>query len=198
MDIYKNREKNRLGENVFSSSIKGLLFIQNNVFEDDRGFFREFALVPELDKHIQQDFVVKQFNHSHSKENVIRGFHIGSWNKLISVVHGEALCVLVDVRPSSPTYKTVEYFKLGFREDSLVGSLFIPVGIANAFAVVRGPVDYVYGVDKLFKNKEANEDLAFSIFDPEINVSWPIEKQKIILSERDKKNPTLREIEHLL
>ena len=105
-----------------------------------------------------------------------------------------AFCALADVRPASPTFGAVETFMLGHGAGAHGGALFIESGIANSFCVLEGPVDYVYGVDRLYRERDPKGDQAISLFDPDLNVAWPIPRAQMILSERDRQSKTLREL----
>jgi len=76
----------------------------------------------------------------------------------------------------------------------LHGSLFIPNGIGNSLCAVKGPVDYLYYVDQLYKDRNTNGDKAISLFDPNLNIEWPIKREDMIISERDKNAVTLTEL----
>jgi dTDP-4-dehydrorhamnose 3,5-epimerase len=196
--IYEVSPDKRLHKNIYSTAIDGLLVMTSDVYPDARGFFREVSIIPDIEKVTGGEFRITQINHAHSEQNVIRGFHIGSWSKLVTVTSGSAFCVLVDVRPTSVTFQKTEYIQLGCGDGALVGSLFIPKGLANSVCVTGGPLDYLYAVDKVYKDRKENEDLAFSLFDPAFGVAWPIPREQMIMSERDKSAPLLSEIRHLL
>ncbi len=196
--LFEPRPDNRLTTNIYSTAIDGLLVVVSDMHPDARGFFREVAIIPDIDGVTEAPFHSTQVNHAHSEKNVLRGFHIGSWNKLVTVTSGAALCVLIDVRPASPTFLSTEYIQLGYGDQALIGSLFIPKGLANSVCVLDGPLDYIYVVDKIYKQRSENEDLAFSLFDPAFGVNWPVPYESMILSERDRNAPLLSEIRHLL
>jgi dTDP-4-dehydrorhamnose 3,5-epimerase len=194
LQTYSPTEENKVGNNIYKTSIDGLYFIKNDLLVDDRGFFRTTAILPDLNEMLTEKYEVKQLNHSRSEKNVVRGMHAEGWNKLISLVSGKCFCALADIRPDSSTFKKVEYFLLGTDSDSLIGSLYVEKGIANSYCVVEGPVDYFYCFDKLYRDRDPAGDKSISIFDPDLNITWPIEKEEMIISERDKNCITLREL----
>jgi len=186
--------KNKINQSVYKTKIDGLYFIEPTFFPDERGFYSEIVRLPELEKVIGSPFIVKQTNLSHSKINVIRGLHAEGWNKLATVLTGAAFCALADLRPNSPTFAQVETFYLGVTKGVLRGSLFISQGIANSFCVVEGSVDYLYQVDKLYQDRDPKGDQSISVFDPDLNIPWPIAKDKLIISERDRQAISLRKL----
>jgi dTDP-4-dehydrorhamnose 3,5-epimerase len=191
--LYTVDEKNMVSDRIYKTSIPGLYYIDTVLHEDERGFYREEALIPDLEEVIGSRFAIKQLNHARSEKNVIRGFHAEDWNKLITVTHGVCLCVLADIRPESQTFTKTEYILLGFGDSALPGSLFITKGIANSLCVIEAPVDYIYAVDELYRTRDSKNDVAISLFDPELHIQWPLEKKDIVVSDRDKNTTTLRE-----
>lgn len=191
LPLYKPTEENKIGDRIHSSSISGLFFIETPLSSDERGFFREAAILPDLQGVLPFPFVIRQINHANSQKNVIRGMHAEDWNKLVTVTHGTALCVLSDIRPTSPTFLKSEYFFLGFSPEAAPGSLFITKGIANSVCAIDAPVEYLYFVDEIYKDRDISKDTAISIFDQDLKIQWPIPKEEIIISERDKNSVTL-------
>lgn len=190
---YKPSEDKKVAERVYSTSINGLFYIDHITHRDQRGFFSEVAKIPYLEKVLPQSFVIKQINHARSEQNVIRGFHCEAWNKYISITNGICFSAIVDARPDSKTFGNKECFLLGHGEGALDGSVYIPGGSGNSMCVVEGPVDYLYFVDEIYENRDLKGDLALSLFDPDIQIEWPIPREQMIISERDINSITLRE-----
>lgn len=184
----------QLAPSIYGTSIHGLYVMHQHRHHDERGFYVELARVPDFEPVIGHPFVAKQLNQAHSVANVIRGFHAEGWNKIVTVTRGRAFCALADIRPDSPTFGKVETFMLGVGESALPAALYITQGIANSFCVLEGPVDYLYLVDALYKDRDRRGDQAISLFDPDLNVTWPIPKEQMIISDRDLNSVTLREL----
>lgn len=194
LTLYMPSDHNKVNERIYKTSIPGLYFIDTPIARDNRGFFREVAILPDLQELLPEHFEIKQINHARSEKNVIRGMHAENWNKLVTVAHGTALCVLSDIRPNSPTFLKSECFLLGFSEKATAGSLFITKGIANSVCAIEAPVEYLYFVDSLYRDRNTSKDKAISIFDPDLDIKWPIPKEEIIISERDKDAVMLKEL----
>jgi dTDP-4-dehydrorhamnose 3,5-epimerase len=180
-------------EGVYKTKIDGLYYLSYNFFSDERGFFAEVGHTHKIEAITGQPFKIAQVNHSRSNLNVVRGMHAEGWNKLTTVINGLAFSALADVRPDSPTFGQVETFEFGPDNGGLKGSLFISMGIANSVCVLKAPVDYIYCVDKLYQDRDTKGDQAISLFDPDLKIAWPIAKDKMIISERDKNAVTLRQ-----
>lgn len=172
---------------VKKTSIPGLLVLDRPIFEDDRGFFREIFHKDELEEVAGINFDGIQMNHSHSKKNVLRGIHAERWNKIVYPLNGEVFVAIVDIREDSETFGKVETFVIN--DQNRVG-LFIPEGLANSLCVTSEvAVDYIYLVDSYY---DGSDTRAIAWDDADLNIAWPIENP--IISDRDKGNPTLREM----
>ncbi|HRN70123.1 MAG TPA: dTDP-4-dehydrorhamnose 3,5-epimerase family protein [Candidatus Woesebacteria bacterium] len=190
---YQPTETSKLAEGVYKTSINGLLYIDRPIITDNRGFFSEVVKIPLLEQIIGQAFVVKQVNHARSETNVVRGIHAEGWNKYVFVLTGLCFVAIVDVRPNFETFGNKEYFLLGTGENALTGCLFLPSGVGNSVCILEGPVDYLYLVDRLYQDRDTSGDVAISVFDPDLNIPWPIKKEEMIISERDTNTIMLRE-----
>ncbi|MDZ7587013.1 MAG: dTDP-4-dehydrorhamnose 3,5-epimerase family protein [Patescibacteria group bacterium] len=190
-DLYQPNKELESDEGVFETGIKGLWYFERKQRDDNRGFFAEIAHIDKIEKLIGQQFVIKQINYSRSLDKVVRGMHAENWKKLITVTCGLAFCALADIRPNSESFGKVVNFKLG--EGGLAGSLLVEEGVANSFCVLAGPVDYVYFVDRLYKDRDPKGDVAISLFDADLKIDWPLKKEEMIISQRDKNSVSLRQ-----
>ncbi len=173
--------------------IPGMFFVPSKKFPDNRGYYSELSRIPELDAFLPQPLLAKQINLARSETNVARGIHAEDWNKLVTVTNGVCFCAFVDFRPDSPTFANAVTIVLGHGETALYGSVYVPSGVGNSLCVLEGPVDYLYVVDRLYKDRDPAGDQAFSLFDPDIAIPWPISTEEMILSDRDRASITLRE-----
>ncbi len=181
------RKKIMENNNIEKTSIPGLLILKRPISFDERGFFRELFHKDELEKVSGIKFEGVQMNHSHSKPKVIRGIHAEQWNKIIYPVSGAVFIAIVDLRIDSLTFGKVETFNIN--DKNRVG-LFIPNGLANSLCVIgEVAVDYIYLVDRYW---DGSDTRAIAWNDPDLNIDWPIKDP--LISERDKNNPTLRDL----
>jgi dTDP-4-dehydrorhamnose 3,5-epimerase len=179
--------------NFIKTKIDGLIIIEPSVFADDRGFFMEtYSKKVFAENGIDIEFV--QDNHSRSTKGVLRGLHFQkspfAQDKLIRCTRGEVLDVAVDVRKDSPTFGQHESILLS--EDNKT-MFFIPKGFAHGFLVLSDIADFQYKCSN-FYNKESESGLLYN--DPELNIDWPKLDIELILSEKDKLWPTLKEIKN--
>jgi dTDP-4-dehydrorhamnose 3,5-epimerase len=178
-------------ETIKRTSIQGLFIIERPTFLDERGFFHEVFRLNELQEATGIKFSPVQMSHSHSVPKVIRAIHTEGWNKLVYPVSGRLFVAIADVRVDSATFGKVKTFVFDADDPkSSHAALFLPAGIGNSLCVIGDkPVDYIYAVDEYWDNSKAR-GIAWN--DPDLNINWPIKDP--IISERDKNNPTLREL----
>ncbi len=168
--------------------IPDVVLIKPLVFEDERGFFMETYKKSDFEKAgIKGDFI--QDNHSKSKYGVLRGLHFQrepyAQAKIVRAVRGVIYDVAVDLRRNSPTFgKWVGVILSEYNK----WQLYIPRGFAHGFLVLSDVAEVVYKVDNVYA-----PDYEGGIIwnDPGISIDWPVDDP--IVSEKDRKWPTLRE-----
>ena len=175
---------------VTKLDIEGLYIIEPTVHGDERGYFVE--TYNQRDMHeAGLDMVFVQDNQSMSKKGVLRGLHFQKeypQGKLVSVVQGEVFDVAVDLRKKSPTYGKWHSEILSAENKK---QLLIPRGFAHGFLVLSDTAEFTYKCDD-FYHPEDEGGIIWN--DPDIGVEWPELECDYILSEKDKKNPKLKEI----
>jgi len=176
------------------TDIEGLVVIEPRVFGDSRGYFFESFSQREFEKEVGQVWFV-QDNESKSSYGVVRGLHFQkpphTQSKLVRVVKGRVLDVAVDLRRDSKTYG--KYFSVELTEDNHL-QLFIPKGFAHGFAVLSDEAVFQYKCDEFYA-PESEGAIAWN--DPDIGVDWQIPEDKVILSEKDKKHPSFKDLDVL-
>lgn len=176
------------------TDIEGLVVIEPRVFGDSRGYFFESFSQREFEKEVGQVRFV-QDNESKSSYGVVRGLHFQkpphTQSKLVRVVKGRVLDVAVDLRRDSKTYG--KYFAVELTEDNHL-QLFIPKGFAHGFAVLSDEAVFQYKCDEFYA-PESEGAIAWN--DPDIGVDWQIPEDKVILSEKDKKHPSFKDLDVL-
>lgn len=193
-NIYQPQPEQHIVDGIYKTSLNDVLFIEANKHVDERGFFAELVRLPELNQIIAEPFLIAQLNLAHSVTHVARGFHKEEWSKLIMVLSGECLSVLVDVRPDSSTFGQHIKFHFGDNGQTPAGAVYLPKGMGNGYLVMAGPLNYFYCFNALYKDRNKNGDLSLSLFDPDLNIDWPIPKDQMQVSDRDKNSSTLRQL----
>ena len=178
---------------ILETSLPGVLFIEPDVYTDSRGFFIEtYHQVKYTERKIDQVFV--QDNYSHSKQGVLRGLHYqlsSPQGKLIFVITGEIFDVAVDIRCGSPTFGKWVGGLLSAENNRQV---FVPTGFAHGFCVLSETANVIYKCTDLY---DPGDERGILWSDPFVDITWLVESPT--LSEKDRKNPKLKEIpENLL
>jgi dTDP-4-dehydrorhamnose 3,5-epimerase len=169
--------------------IPDLLLIEPKAFVDPRGFFAEVYRADLFEQNgIRQHFV--QDNHSSSARGTLRGLHCQiapkAQAKLIRVVYGEIFDVAVDVRAGSDTYGKWHGEILSAENRKM---LFVPEGFLHGFLVTSDHAEVIYQTTDYYSPKD-ERGVAWN--DSDINVSWPDPGCPLILSDRDRKTPFLK------
>ena len=181
--------------NIITTGIEGILIIEPRIFQDSRGYFFESFNLREFEEKVGAiDFV--QDNESKSCYGVVRGLHFQrdghSQAKLVRVVKGKVLDVAVDLRRCSGTYG--RHVAVELSEDNH-RQFFIPRGFAHGFSVLSDEVIFQYKCDNYYC---PSSEGAIAWNDPDLGIDWRIPEDKVILSEKDRNHPFLRDYEILL
>lgn len=171
---------------VIETVIPEVKIIEPKVFADSRGYFLEtFSQKEFIEKVLNTTFV--QDNESFSKYGVLRGMHYQlppfAQSKLVRVTYGKVLDVAVDIRKGSPTFGKYVAVELS---DENKRQLFVPRGFAHGFLTLSEKAIFQYKCDAYYV---PNHEGAFIWNDPTVNIQWPINPSKVILSDKDKALP---------
>lgn len=174
------------------TAIEGVYIIEPKVYNDARGYFFEAWKQAEFEANIGKvNFI--QDNESKSSYGVLRGLHYQkgdfSQAKLVRVIKGKVLDVAVDIRKSSPTFGKHVMVELS---DENKRQFFIPRGFAHGFLVLSEEAIFTYKVDNVYA-PQADAGIIWN--DPEIGIEWPINPNDVLTSEKDMKQPRLRDAE---
>ena len=174
------------------TEIEGVYIIEPKVFNDARGYFMEAWKQTEFNEYIGKvDFI--QDNESKSSFGVLRGLHYQkgelSQAKLVRVIKGKVLDVAVDIRKSSPTFG--KHVMVELSEDNK-RQFFIPRGFAHGFLVLSEEAIFTYKVDNPYA-PQAETGIRWN--DPDLAIEWPIDFSEVQTSEKDLKQPLLKEAE---
>ncbi len=172
--------------------IKGVYVIEPRVFNDDRGYFMEAWKEAEFNEKVGEVHFL-QDNESKSSYGVLRGLHYqkgkASQAKLVRVIKGRVLDVAVDIRRSSPTFGKHVMVELSEENKR---QFFIPRGFAHGFLVLSEEAIFTYKVDNPYAPQQ---DAGIRWNDPELAIEWPVDAKDVITSEKDLRQPLLKDAE---
>lgn len=175
--------------NIIKPYIKGLLVIEPDIFEDERGYFfesfneKKYAEIGILEKFVQD-------NQSFSKKGTIRGLHyqVGDFSqgKLVRVVSGSVIDYAVDIRFGSPTFGKYIEIELSSKNQK---QMWIPIGFAHGFEAIEDNTILEYKCTS-FYSKEHERSIIYN--DSIINIQW--KEQNPIVSKKDLKSNYFKDI----
>ncbi|MCL2156875.1 MAG: dTDP-4-dehydrorhamnose 3,5-epimerase [Methanobrevibacter sp.] len=166
------------------TDINDVFIIEPTVFSDSRGYFMETFNLKDFKENTGLNIVFVQNNQSKSSKNVLRGLHFQytkPQGKLVRVIKGEVFDVAVDLRKNSISYG--KWVGEILSEENK-RQLFVPEGFAHGFLVLSDYAEFVYSCTNFY---DEHDEGGILWNDPDIAINWPIDKEKIILSEKDNK-----------
>lgn len=179
------------------NSIEGVIAVDVKTYGDERGSFMETYKKPDFIKGgIDAEFV--QDNQSVSVKGVLRGLHYQLKHpqaKLLRVIKGEVFDVAVDLREGSPTFGKWEGVILSSENHR---QFFIPRGFAHGFLVLSDTAEFCYKCDDVYY---PDDEGGIIWNDPDLGIDWPLQSitaQKLILSPKDQRNPSFKELKKVL
>jgi dTDP-4-dehydrorhamnose 3,5-epimerase len=177
---------------ITHTDLPGVLIIEPKVWEDTRGYFMESFRKDLLETALNHPVHFVQDNESCSTYGVLRGLHFQTpphaQSKLVRVIQGSVLDVAVDIRHGSPTFGQHIAIELSAENRK---QLFIPRGFAHGFVVLSDKAIFSYKVDAFYAPTH-DKGLAFD--DATLSINWQLPHDKLILSEKDRNHPYLKEL----
>jgi dTDP-4-dehydrorhamnose 3,5-epimerase len=175
---------------VETTSIPGLLVVHLPVHGDARGWFKENWQRAKMTALGLPDFGPVQNNMSfNAKRGATRGIHTEPWDKFVSVATGRVFAAWVDMRAGA-SFGAVFSIEIG--PDVAV---FVPRGVGNSYQALEDGTVYSYLVNDHWRPGHAYP--ALNLADPTAAIPWPIplSSDEAEISEKDRANPVLSEIE---
>ena len=171
--------------------IGGAWLAESPVWSDDRGFFREWFKVEDVESATGRHFGIEQANISMSSIGTLRGIHYSiaprGQAKWITCVTGSIKDVIVDIRPSSETFGN--WVEVELKGDS-GKAVFISEELGHGFVALEDHTSVAYLVSTPFS---PSEEFEINPLDEKIGVNWGMNLSELKISEKDKNAPTLAE-----
>ena len=174
---------------VTRPEIEGLCVIEPTVHGDERGYFMETYNQRDM-REAGLDMVFVQDNQSMSRRGVLRGLHYQKRHpqgKLVRVISGTVFDVAVDLRRGSPTFGRWYGIELSAENKK---QFYIPEGFAHGFLVRSETAEFCYKVTDFY---HPDDEGGLMWNDPDIGIDWG-DVSQVILNEKDKHHPGLREL----
>jgi dTDP-4-dehydrorhamnose 3,5-epimerase len=170
------------------TKLKGAFEIEIKKLEDDRGFFGRSWCANEMKDHGLKNNLCQANTSFSIKKGTLRGMHYQSdpyqETKLIRCTRGAIYDVIIDLRPTSLTYK--QWIGVELTQDNYK-MLYVPEDFAHGFITLEDNSEVTYLVTQ-FYTPGAEKGLRWN--DPAFNIQWPFEP--VIMTEKDKTHPTYK------
>lgn len=148
-------------------AIDGLVIVTMKQVTDERGTVRELFRRSAFAGTGTPFERIDQVNITLTHVGGVRGMHAEQMTKLVTVAHGRAHGVYVDVRRRSPTFGQVDEVDL---EPGV--QVLVPSGVANGFQALDPATQYAYCFDHEWVPGMPGS--AFSPLDPLVVDRWPL------------------------
>lgn len=169
------------------SKLKGAFVIEIEKLGDERGFFGRAWCKAEFESHGLNPNLV-QSNISHNKRKAtLRGLHYQvsphKEAKLVRCTKGAICDVIVDLRPSSVTYKKWLAVELTESNHKMI---YVPEGFAHGYQTLADNTEVFYHVSQFY---DSGSERGLRWNDPALGIVWPLPLK--VISKKDASHPFL-------
>jgi dTDP-4-dehydrorhamnose 3,5-epimerase len=171
-------------------SVKGAWVIEPTPHEDARGRFMRAWCLREFTEHAI-DFIPLQANMGFSvHKGTIRGLHYqvapALEAKLVRCTRGAIFDVVVDLRPSSPTFRSWYGTCLDADNGRM---LYVPEGCAHGCQSTEDRTEIYYMTSAFYSPREAR---GIRYDDPALGIRWPLPVSSV--SDQDRSWPLVEQV----
>jgi dTDP-4-dehydrorhamnose 3,5-epimerase len=174
------------------TQIPEIVLIEPKRFGDARGYFSETFRQDLFTQNVADVQFVQDNRSMSAAVGTVRGLHFQlepkAQGKLVSCTAGALLDVAVDIRTGSPTYGKFVAEELSAENGR---QLWVPPGFAHGFCTLLPNTEISYKVTDYYS---AEHDRGLLWNDPVLGIEWPVEPDKAILSDKDKKQSRLADL----
>ncbi|MBK9170093.1 MAG: dTDP-4-dehydrorhamnose 3,5-epimerase [Bryobacterales bacterium] len=167
------------------TKLPGVVEVALDEHADDRGFFARAWCTGEFETHGLPARIVQCNVSFNKRKGTLRGMHYQDipWQeaKLVRCTSGAIYDVVVDLRPSSATFRSWLGVVLSAENRRM---LHIPEGCAHGFLTLEDRTEVFYQMSEFYHPEAAR---GFRWNDPAFGISWPMEP--VVISGRDSTYP---------
>jgi dTDP-4-dehydrorhamnose 3,5-epimerase len=172
------------------TTLSGAYVVDVEKREDHRGFFARAWCEREFAEHgLHARFAQANVAYNHLR-GTLRGMHYqvapDEEAKLVRCTRGAIYDVIIDLRPSSPTFK--EWFGIELVADTY-RMLYVPEGCAHGYLTLEDATDVAYQVSAPYAPRSEG---GVRYDDPAFGIRWPAEIR--VMSEKDRSWPDFRDV----
>ncbi|MBI4397614.1 MAG: dTDP-4-dehydrorhamnose 3,5-epimerase [Candidatus Omnitrophica bacterium] len=168
--------------------LHGAYILELNKFEDDRGFFADIWNCEESRSHGLAAAIAHTALSYNKKKGTLRGLHYQvaphEESKFVFCVRGSIYDVIVDLRPSSPTFRQWLATRLS---ESSHEVLYVPKNFAHGYQALEDHTEVLYHISELY-HPESYRGIRWD--EPLLHIEWPL--PVTLLSGQDAAHPPLK------
>jgi dTDP-4-dehydrorhamnose 3,5-epimerase len=173
---------------IFESlTVGGAFLVKPARMEDDRGFFARTWCAQEFAERGLESVLAQTSISFNTARATLRGLHYQApphaESKLVRCTRGAIFDVIVDLRPTSPTYLRHDAITLTHDNRS---ALYVPRGCAHGFLTLEDETEVLYQISTSHMPAAAR---GVRWDDPAFGIAWPREPD--VISERDRTWPRM-------
>jgi len=165
------------------TKLKGAFVIELERFEDERGFFSLSWSENEFARHGLESRLVECNVSFNRKKGTLRGMHYQESPhgqvKLVRCTMGAIYDVIVDLRPSSPTFK--RWFSIELTANNHL-TLYVPIDFAHGFQTLEDNSEVLYQMSAPYVSGSGS---GVRWDDPAFGIQWPDDERIIIARDRE-------------
>jgi dTDP-4-dehydrorhamnose 3,5-epimerase len=169
--------------------IEGAWLADSPIWNDERGFFREWFKSEDIEKVTGKNFGIEQANISVSSRGTLRGIHYSiaprGQAKWVTCVTGAMKDIILDIRTESKTFGKWIAVELSGKSGH---SLYISERLGHGFMALEENTTVAYLVSTPFS---PSHELEINPLDEEIGINWGMNLSDLKISGKDKFAPTL-------
>jgi dTDP-4-dehydrorhamnose 3,5-epimerase len=167
------------------TELKGVLIIEPERLEDERGFFARTWCQREFEAYGLNSRLAQCSLSFNRKRGTLRGMHYQAAPyeeaRLVRCTMGAVYDVALDLRPASVTFKQWTAVELTADNRRM---LYIPEGFAHGFQTLEDNTEVFYQMSE-FYHLECARGVRWN--DPAFRIVWP--SDVIVISDRDREYP---------
>ena len=174
------------------TSLDGVWLVHLDPMRDERGLFARTFCVNEFRAHgLETSFPQHSISCSNRK-GTVRGMHFQRAPhgevKLVRCLSGAIWDVVIDMRPTSPTFRQWRGFELSAENQD---QIYIPKGFAHGFQTLSDNAQVNYLISELYAPGAAS---GVRYDDPAFRVTWPLPVS--VISDKDLRWPDFQPDAH--
>lgn len=152
--------------------LKGAFVIDLEKREDQRGFFARVFCAEEFRAHGLKDSFVQCHTSFNLRKATLRGMHYqkppAAETKIVRVTSGAIWDVIIDLRPTSPTY--LQHFGVELNSENR-RQLYVPELFAHGFITLADNTEIAYQVGAFYAPAH---EAGLRYDDPSLAITWPL------------------------